>query len=369
MKIVVVGAGIVGSSAAYHLAKEGADVVVVDKFHEGQATAAGAGIICPWTSRVDDQDWYRLAKKGASYYSSLVSQLEEDGEAGFGYKKVGALSVSSDQNQLDKIEKRAIERKKEAPDVGDITRLSSKDSRNLFPPLREGLEAIHVTGAARLDGRLLRDAFQRAAKKHGAIYKTGQAQLKISKEQVHGVLINNEVIDADEVIAATGAWTPELLKPLDINISVEPQRGQIVHLRLPDQNTSEWPVVLPVSSHYLLTFDDNRVVVGATREEGSGFDYRVTANGLQEVLHEALGVAPGLSDGTIDEVRIGFRPMGPDIRPLLGSFSGITGLVLATGLGASGLTMGPYVGKLAAKLSLKEDIGMDLTPYSPNRGL
>ena len=47
MWIVVVGAGILGASTAYHLAREGADVAIVDQAHEGQATAAGAGIICP----------------------------------------------------------------------------------------------------------------------------------------------------------------------------------------------------------------------------------------------------------------------------------------------------------------------------------
>lgn len=315
MKVIVVGAGIVGSSAAYRLAKEGADVVVVDEFHTGQATAAGAGIICPWTSRVEDPDWYALAKEGASYYSSLVSQLEEDGETDFGYKKVGALSVSNNQDRLDEIERKVVERKKEASDAGDITQLSSKDAQSLFPPLRDDFKAVHVSGAARLDGRQLRDAFQRAAKKHGAVYKKGQARLEVSGKHVQGVSVDNEFIDADEVIAATGAWTPELLKPLGMDISVDPQRGQIIHLHLPEEDTSEWPVVLPVSSHYMLAFDDNRVVVGATREEGSGFDYRLTAGGIQDVLYEALGVAPGLSKGTISEARIGFRPMGPDILP------------------------------------------------------
>lgn len=367
MKVIVVGAGIVGSSAAYHLAREGAEVVVIDKFHEGQATAAGAGIICPWTSRIDNQHWYQMAKEGACYYPALASLLENDGETNFGYKKVGALSVSKDPDKLDQIKQIALERKKETPEVGEVTWLSSKEARALFPPLERGYKAIHVTGAARLDGRYLRDALQRAAKKHGAVFKTGQAQLEVSRGRIQGVSINNEVIAADEVIAATGAWTPEFLEPLGIDISVRPQRGQIVHLSLPGQDTSEWPVVLPVSSHYLLSFDDNRVVVGATREKKSGFDYRITAKGLQEVLEKALDVAPGLSDGTVQDVRVGFRPMGADILPLLGPLPDISGLVMATGLGATGLTMGPYVGKLAAQLSLNEDVEMDLTPYLPSR--
>ena len=67
-------------------------------------------------------------------------------------------------------------------------------------------------------------------------------------------------------------------------------------------------MILPPGSHYLLAFDESVVVAGATRESGSGFDYRVTAAGQMEVLTEALRVAPGLATATIIETRVGFRP-------------------------------------------------------------
>ncbi|MFC7395350.1 NAD(P)/FAD-dependent oxidoreductase [Scopulibacillus cellulosilyticus] len=368
-KVIVIGAGILGSSAAYHLAKKGAEVIMIDKCHQGQATAAGAGIICPWISNVDDPDWYRMSKAGALYYPSLISQLKEDGEEDFGYSQVGALSVSNDPEELDKIEQKVRQRKMNTPEVGDISRLTAEEARRLFPPLREDLAAVHVTGAARLDGRLLRDALQCAAKKHGAEYKAGEARLAVTNGKVTGAYLDNEWISADAAVVAAGAWTSKLLKPLGVELTVEPQRGQILHIQMPEQDTSQWPVVLPQSSHYLLAFADSRVVVGATRETGAGFDYRVTVGGLGEVIREALSVAPGLSAGTMHEVRIGFRPAGPDILPQLGTVPNISGLVIATGLGASGLTMGPYVGCLAAKMTIDEPVEMDLTPYNPVRGI
>ena len=130
----------------------------------------------------------------------------------------------------------------------------------------------------------------------------------------------------------------------------------------------QWPVILPAGSgHYLLAFDDSRVVAGATREPGAGFDYRVTAAGLAEVLAQALAVAPGLDDATYLETRVGFRPAGPDTRPLLGPVAGVPGLFVATGLGAEGLTMGPYAGGIAARAALGLDPGIDLTPFDPLR--
>ena len=59
--------------------------------------------------------------------------------------------------------------------------------------------------------------------------------------------------------------------------------------------------------------------------------------------------------------------MGPDIKPLLGPVQELQGLVIATGLGASGLTMGPYAGELAARAALGTEMPMDLAPFDPVR--
>src|SRR3989440_1103791 len=92
-RIVVVGAGIVGASVAYHLARRGVAVVVIEGVEAGSATGAGAGIICPWTNPGADPA-YRLGADGARYYPELVSMLAEDGEAGTRYQRVGALCLT-----------------------------------------------------------------------------------------------------------------------------------------------------------------------------------------------------------------------------------------------------------------------------------
>ncbi|WP_269410180.1 NAD(P)/FAD-dependent oxidoreductase [Lentibacillus daqui] len=369
MKIVVIGAGIVGASAAYHLARNNHEVTLIDKQHEGAATAAGAGIVCPWVSSEKEKnvDWYRIAKESARLYPQLIEQLRQDGEEETGYKKVGALCVSENRETLHTIETELRDKYDSAPEMGDIQRLTANEARELFPALQEKLEAVFVPGAARVDGRLLRDAMVRAAKKHGAKILHGEASLVHEQDTVTGVRLNNEIIHADTVLIAAGAWTPALVKPFGVNLKVEPQRGQIAHIKLPNTDTSDWPVILPESSHYMLAFDDSRIVAGATRETGSGFDYQTTAGGMHEVLTNALAVAPGLNNGTMEEVRIGFRPMGPDILPLLGTLDHVQHVVIATGLGASGLTMGPYVGILAASLASGEDIAVDLNAYWPER--
>ncbi|MGW8376773.1 FAD-binding oxidoreductase [Streptomyces sp. ODS28] len=418
MRVVVIGSGVTGAAAAYELARSGAQTVLVDADFAGRATAAGAGIICPWSSRETDPDWHRIATAGAEFYPALLAALEEDAEAagpgpapgsgpggftvpglahgqsaghgpghgpgigavagvgprsagpegvaGTGYRRVGALRLL-EEHEADAVFAQTAERAARSPQAGSVSLCDGARARALFPPLRHEGPVLHLTGAARVDGRLLDAALRRGAAGHGARTVTGDATIATRGDRATGVRVNGELIPADAVVAAAGAWSPQLLGPLGVPVPVAPQRGQIVHLRLPGTDTSDWPVVFPRSRHYLLTFDDSRVVVGATREDGSGFDHRVTAAGVAEVLHEALAVAPGLAGATHVETRVGFRPVGPDALPLLGRVPQYEGLIVANGLGASGLTIGPYAGTLAARLALGRDPGMDLTPYDPLR--
>ena len=327
MRIVIVGAGILGASAAFHLARAGAQVTVVDQAHEGRATAAGAGIICPWVSGVDDPAFYRLYAGGARYYGDLIATLAELGETDLGYRRVGGLVVSRDTAELQMFQHVVRRRQPDAPEMGAISLLAPHEARTLFPPLHPDFAALHVAGGARVDGRLMAAGLLRAAERNGAVVLQGHAELSASGNRITGVTLDGEAIQADRVVVTAGAWATELLQPLGMALPIEPQRGQIVHLRLPGQDTQAWPVLLPPSSHYLLAFDDSRIVVGATRESGVGFDYRVTASGQLEVLTEALRVAPGLSDATIIETRVGFRPVAFGGRPLLGLVPGLEGLV------------------------------------------
>ncbi|KZE38770.1 oxidoreductase [Bhargavaea cecembensis] len=369
MKVAVIGAGIVGASAAYHLSRQAdVEVILIDKEQKGKATLAGAGIICPWVSHADDPDWYRLAKEGAKFYPNLIGRLQEDGEHETSYKQVGALCVSDRAEELDRIEEALRAKQVDAPELGEILRLDAEETRRRFPPLNEELESVYVSGAARIDGRLLREAMVRAAVKNGARIVEGEANLFSDGQKVTGVAVDEETYDADQVIVTAGAWVPDLLEPFGVQVNVQPQRGQILHIEMPGEDTSDWPVILPQSTHYMLAFDDSRVVAGATRETGSGFDYRQTVGGVHEVAGEALRIAPGLSHGTLKEVRIGFRPMGDNSLPLLGKLEELGSVTVATGLGPSGLTMGPYVGYLSACLATGEETGMDLGVYHPLRG-
>ena len=368
MRLVVVGSGIVGSACAYAASSLGAQVTLIDSGWPGQATAAGAGIICPWTAGVDEPAGYDFACGAARAYPELVAELADLGEADISYRQVGALVVADREDELEGVRAGLEAQRAGHPEMGDVRIITGTAVQRLFPPLRPHMPALYIPGAARVDGRKFRDALIRAACRKGAIIRSGDAVLVCRAGRAAGVLAGRELIEADAVVAATGAWTPSFVEPAGAVVRVTPQRGQIVHLSLGSVDTGHWPVVLPVGSgHYLLAFEGSRVVVGATREPGSGFDHRVTAAGLSEVLAEALTVAPGLGSATYLETRVGFRPAGPGDRPLLGPVPGMAGLIVATGLGAEGLTIGPQAGSIAARAALGLDPGLDLAPFDPLR--
>ena len=75
MRLIVVGSGIVGASCAYAASSLGAEVVLVDAAKPGRATAAGAGIICPWSAQVTDPAWSALAYAAAREYPALTARL------------------------------------------------------------------------------------------------------------------------------------------------------------------------------------------------------------------------------------------------------------------------------------------------------
>lgn len=363
-KFIIVGAGILGASTAYQLAKRGAEVIIVDRKDKGQATDAAAGIICPWLSQRRNQAWYKLAKEGARFYPSLIEELERDGETQTGYARVGALSLHSEMEKLMGLERRAIKRKEDAPEVGEITRLTPSEAKALFPPLADEYAAVHISGAARVDGRALRDALLRAAQKKGATLVNGDATLHYSGTCATGVKVGDEFIGSDTIIVCAGAWANQILTPLGVQFMVTFQKAQIAHLEWTGTATDNWPVVIPPTDQYLLAFEDNRIVVGATHENDcDGFDTRITAGGMQEVFHKALETAPGLTDSTFLEARVGFRPFTPGFLPVIGALPGWSGIFVANGLGASGLTMGPYIGYQLAKLALGLEVDIDLENY------
>lgn len=369
-RVVVIGGGIVGASAAYHLAHTGVETILIDRKDIGHATAAGAGIIAPGTSQRPLPAFYPFAAVAVRYYPRLVASLAEIGQVQTGYDVVGELVLAFDdeaEKLKDLLPLFRSRFEQGMPNLGDVRTLERGEAREMFPLLGEITGGIHVPEAARVDGDALRSSLVAGAEHFGTSLVEGSARLRVDRGAVNGIELDGGSIDADAVVIAAGAWTNQLLEPLGLSVAVEPQRGQIVHMSVPGVDTSRWPILGSFSDQYMLTFGPNRVVAGATREHGSGFDVRMTAGGLRSVFDQALKVAPGLDGATVDEIRIGLRPLSADGLPFLGRAPGYENVIIAAGHGPSGLQLGPYSGLVAAQLILSHHVEADLTPFAVDR--
>jgi len=235
-RVAVVGSGVAGAGTAFALAAGGAEVVVVDSVLPGQATAAGAGIIQPWSSTATGPA-YELYAAGAAYYPTLIERLAEVGVADIGYRVTGSLVAQADAARLDEVEERLRRRTAGVAVAGTVERLGERDARALFPPLAPELGAVYVSGGARVDGRMLRAGLLAGARRLGAVVVDAPARLVPAHTGTCAVHTPGGDVGADVVVVAAGAWVNSVVEPLGYRLAVEPQRGQIAHLLLEDRET------------------------------------------------------------------------------------------------------------------------------------
>ena len=371
MDVIVVGGGIVGSATAYHLATAGSDVALFDRADEGRATDAGAGILSPATSsNADSEPWFRFAVDAVDYYEELNGALLDAGVEETGYAVPGLLQIAVDgaeARMFDEALSRIRDRQERLGAPERIDELDPATARERSPVVGEVTRALWNPNGARVDGRRFSAALREAGERSGlTVRETDVTGVTVESGTVQGVVADGERVDAEAVVVAGGAWSPEFATDLGYEVPVEPMRGQILHLRT-DHDTADWPIVTGTRSLYTVPWADGRVAAGATYETGTGFAPHSTVEGVHEVLGDTLEVVPGLAEAAIEEVRVGLRPGSADGLPVCGAVPGIEGAYLATGHGPTGLQMGPYTGRQVARLVRGEPLETDMDAFSPAR--
>jgi D-amino-acid dehydrogenase len=370
--LVVIGGGLVGWATAYALAKRGRRALVIDASDIGAATMAGAGMITPGTNLNPWPGYLPLALAATRHYPLMIEELRAAGCEETGHATVGAIYVARDESEvgsLDLVEQILTERRAAGMrTIGQIERIDGVRARDMFPPLSPAVpQAIWYSGGARVNGRLLRAAIRTAVLKLGCTELIGRAALERTGDRLVVTDPNGNQLDPEIVVLAGGAWTSNLGVQIGISLPIEPQKGQILHLAWPDESPARWPLLESASSHYMLGFPEGRVIAGATRETGSGYDTVVTSRGLHELLGEALAIAPGIAACQIIETRVGLRPLSRDRTPAIGRLGELENGWICSGHGPSGLTFGPYSGDLLAQLVTGVAPEIDPAPYSPDR--
>ncbi|HEL1619656.1 TPA: FAD-binding oxidoreductase [Streptococcus suis] len=360
-QVIIIGGGIVGSTAAFYLSQDPSINLTLIDHGVGTATRAAAGIICPWMAQKKNKDWYKLTSEGAVFYRKLVADLEAAGATDIPFKQTGTIGLKSKPELLDKIQKIAEDRRVDTPTIGQITTLQGPEVTDYLPPLKPDFYGIHLEGGGRIDGGRLIDILQEEVLKNGGSRLQGQAKML----DEHTVELNGQKLSADHIILAVGAWLPHILEPLGYQVDVRPQKGQLLELDT-QYDTSNWSVCMPYGQIDILPFENGKIIVGATHEDNIGYDLTLDPEKIQAMQEKATEFMPDLANYPVVRTRIGTRAYTSNYAPFYGTIKDMDQVWVASGLGSSGLTNGPFIGWQIAQEILEKDTNFDRSAYSPN---
>ncbi|TPI42622.1 FAD-binding oxidoreductase [Mesorhizobium sp. B3-1-9] len=349
-QVIVVGAGIIGASIAWHLTKAGARVTVV-------STSGAGGVATPnsfaWinASWGNPEPYFRLRIRAMAEWKRLANDL-----SGLPLAWCGGLCWDL---PADKLEAYAAEHSSWGY---GIERVGREQAARIEPNLAELPEfALYLAQEGVAEPVATTKALLADAERRGARIVTGTVdRLALVNGKVTGVVVSGESIAADEVVIAAGAGAPAIASTAGVKLPIGTPPGLIVHSR-PYKKLLNG-LVLAEKLHMRQTAE-GRIVAGSDFGGGEpGENPQADARALFEAMKAMLRGADGLE---LDFHTIGYRPTPADSFPIVSRADGVGGLYIA--VTHSGITLAPAVGLFAAREILDDERDALLAPYALSR--
>ena len=347
---VIVGGGIAGLSTALELAGRGFEVTVLSRDASAAATYAAGGMLAPQSERLDgDSPLLGLAVAARDYYPGWVRSLEAASGVDVGLCASGGFLAPA-------MEGDAVHRWR-PPAAGGTSLWLDRPAAAAMEPLLapEAVGGWWFPQDMSVDPRAVHKALLSACAAAGVTVCEGSAAVALELAPHGGSVRAVRLADGTvmptpgPLVIANGAWARELLP-----VPLQPIKGQMLTLTPPPAAAVATPAgrgalrrVLFGEQCYIIPRRDGRVVVGGTVEPEAGFDTRVTAGGIAQVLSAAVRTVPALAEYTLTETWAGLRPCTPDLLPLLGP-TPWTNVNLAAGYHRNGILLSPLCAKLVA---------------------
>ncbi len=362
-RTLIVGAGIIGLSIGWELARSGGRVDLFDAGEAGGgASQVAAGMLAPDAElEFEETELHALNAESRRRWPSFAADLEADTGTDVGLRTEGTFIVADDRDAAEALRRRYRFQQDQGLDVewwsGDEAR-----ARESF--LAPGLSAaIWSPRDHQVDNRAVVEALQAGVRKHqGRLHEnTPIKAVEPDARRPAVVTAAGERVEGDTVVVAAGAWSRSI-DGLDGALPIRPVKGEAMVLSTTP--TFDLRHVVRGPEAYVVPKNDGRVVVGATAEE-KGFNNDVTAGGLYENLEGGWEVVPGLLDLAVDCTCASFRPASRDNAPVLGPAA--PGVVAATGHYRHGVLLTPVTAQEIARYVQTGTLSDWVEPFQPAR--
>ena len=361
---VVIGGGIIGACSAYELAKNGLNVILIEKRHFGSgASGTSAAMLEHQIDAYRGEPVFSLSHASSKLFPALYNEVKNLTGIDFQYEVCGILQLATTEKDAEFLKKEVDRQLK----LGLKTKwLSPESLEKEIPNLQPYFGAALYQEDGQVNGEKFLSAMIQAAEKKGVktIDQAKSVDLIVEKGQVLGVKTFNETIHASHIILSAGAWCDQILEPLGIQLGVIPVRGQLLVYETPTQ-----PVPFPIYTRkngYITPKKDGYTLVGSTVEK-VGFDETTTDDAMKHLMKIATDLVPNFKNKKIRGITAGLRPGSPDDLPLLGPLAGYENLIIAAGHYRNGVLLSAITGQIVSDLIAQKTLPFNISAFSPNR--
>jgi sarcosine oxidase, subunit beta len=366
MRVVIVGGGVIGASAAYHLAIRGVrDVIVLDAARrpgEGSTGRATGGFRAQFASQVN----VRLSLLARDKLRRFRDEVGADP----GYDPRGYLWLAASEAELARL--RAARALQAAEGLREAIEVTPADIARLNP----AIDGTGLVGGSfcPTDGFIrplaMLDGYLAAARRLGARVEWDAEVVALERDgdRIAAVRTGRERIEVDAVLNAAGAWAGPVAALAGVDVPVSPLRRQI----LPTAPQTVLPAAMPMTifgDGFHLRVRDGRVLLLWPDPAPEGFDTAVDPAWIEAVAARAHARVPALAGVELDRAGAwaGLYEMSPDRHALLGLAPGCGNFYLVNGSSGHGVMHAPALGQLVAELVCGATPSIDVAPLSPSR--
>jgi glycine/D-amino acid oxidase-like deaminating enzyme len=365
---LILGAGVMGASIAFHLARRKAgQILVLDKDHAGSGgSGRSSALIRMHYSFPPEVQLALISLKVFQHWREIV------GEAGE-FRKTGFVRIVH-PTETEILKRNVAMQQSLGAQVELIDRQQLKE---LEPDWQvdEVELAAYEPDSGYGDGNVVANDFLSRARELGATYlsKTRATNFLLEGGRLNGVQTDQGQIHAPVVIAATGPWTRPLFQSTGYDPPIETEYHQVAILRnAPAMKAGGAACIDSVTATYFRSDGSDKFLVGdfcGTRPvDPDNFPQKASETDLEEIIERAARRIPKLENAEVIRGVTGVYDVTPDSRALLGPVPGVEGLHICAGFSGMGFKISPAIGLVMSELLLDgKATTVDLTPFRPTR--